>query len=1338
MRSIHRKTSLPLAATRLGFLIWLGVAQTTFPQTTPPDTAVALIKIDEQPRSDSVSSPAVALDRREYATFVWQARTQRREAVLLRQFDAIGRPLPNGIVPVIFSDDTLAFAGPNLSFTPGDSLWMVWEEKSRTSATSEVFAQVFSRDLKPLSGKLALRENPQTSARQPRVAVDANGRVLVAWREPFLPALGLPARVAARYFSSSGIPLSNTFPLYEGPADLATGEKLDLAVSTTGLVAATWKAIDGNLEQIFLCVLEDAGKLRTPATIIAQRNVVHPSLTFLSPQEILVQWNDAASGARLIAQRFDLDARPLAASFQINAGSAGETKPSPATVLALSDTTFASLWSELSTTEKEFNLLRSQIFDRSGKPVSEVRLLGRTPNDSARMAIEVEAAGSVYGNYALVYDGNDRDPNSDFPRVAGIITQSVLPDLAADSLQVVNVDPTRADSVLARFVIKNDGRAPAANSSVVARVLSQRTLQIVAIVPVQVPLLLPGESRAFRVNLGTFEPGLFFFGLIVDQAREIPEHNEDNNIPSPISFTVLEAPTLAVSSAGLQFTAIVDQTDPVPPQVFTIRNSGSGILNWSLVADQPWLRANPQSGLITTQTEQVTVSVNVAGLAPGTHLAHLNLTSNGGAATVMVTLIIRPAEPRLAVEPTVLRFAATQGSPDPPLQNLTINNAGNSVLRWQVTSNQPWLAVFPDTGSTTQEADQIGVRVTTATLTAGTYEGSLRISSNGGEAVVTIALEVSPLPAALRASPTNMSFTATEGLVNPSPQPVLITNTGGGTLNWSVNENFIWLSVWPASGTTSREVDTVWVVSSISIVRAGSYSGFFSIESNGGTQVVTVSFLVNPQPPVLAVDPPSLSFTALPRGPNPAPQRIIIRNAGGSSLNWFATVDQAWLQVAPAAGDTRSELDSLTVAVDLTGLTPGNYNALIRIASTAGDLPIGVNLSVQRYPDLQAQAAGAALDSCLATDYNFRTSFVVANAGPGASGPTTARLLLGGAVRQQVNVPTLELGASFNVAFAAEPLQEGFNDLLFEAGSDTADGNTTNNRVRLREWVPRRGDANLDSLVDLRDLFYLVDVILQRRTSVIDKSCWAANAFVDDRIDVADLVAIVDVLLHQTSLAGVAAGKFELQAEPVSATMTRLRWQAPHALRAWQAKWKLAGRTPEQSGRSVRSGAWEARWQIHNDEMSLLVMPVLSQATAEPGAAVIDLPLALTVESVIAATGLSVSGEMLALAAQLSGGSTELPQVFALSAGYPNPLQRRRHQALQWRYDLPTAALVEAKIYNLLGQEVWRFAPGVQPAGRYSLRWEGRNAKGLAVANGAYFLELLAGAERKLTRFVVQ
>lgn len=1341
MPHTRRRQKRSFAGWWLCALIGFGLAPTAFGQFTSADTARFNFAVDELPRTESANSPSLAFDRNENVTFVWQAEDKGRSMILLRQFDAIGRPMAGGIIPVAVADDTVSVTQPHFVFTSGDSLWVAWQEQALRSENAEIVARVFNNDLKQGSEKFFVREKPQGGAFGARLIVDAKSRVLVAWFEPAQAALALPARVMARYFNSNGLPISESFSLYQGEASFVSQENLDLAASSNGLIAATWKTVENNLDRIYLCLFDDAGILRTPATVIVERNVSFPSLTFLTAEEIIMQWYETPAGARLLAQRFDLNAKPLDVLITIAQGAAGETPPSPTAIAAIDSNHFGSMWSALDTTEKEFDLVYGQFFDRFGAPVSAPQKLGRTPNDSSRKRIALDLTTSIYGNVGSVFDGTDRQPNSEFPRITGNITQFVLPDLSADTLQILNIDPTRADSIMAHFIIRNSGRAPAAASSLVARVFSQTTQQFVTIMPLEAPLLLPGETREYRINLGKFEPGLFFFSLVLDQTLVIPEQNEENNATSAVSFTVLEAPTISVSNTSMVFTTIFGESEQPPRQIFEIRNSGSGVLNWNAVADQPWLALNPASGLITTQIEQVTVGVDPGGLPAGTYLGNINLTSNGGIAVVGVTLVIRPAEPRLAVNTNRLRFAATQGSTDPPAQNISITNAGNSVLRWRVTSDQPWLSVFPDTGSTTQETDQIAVRAITTGLRAGTYSDSLVLLSNGGETTINVELEISALPAALHATPTSLNFTATEGLVNPPFQPVLVTNTGGGTLNWSTSEDAIWLSVFPSTGTTTSETDTIWVSASITIVRAGAYSSVFNINSNAGTQSITVNFLVNPQPPVLAVEPASLSFTGFPAGSNPPPQPLIIRNAGGGMLNWFATVDQAWLRVSPQTGDTRAELDTIAIAIDLSTLSPGSYNGTVRIASIAGDISVRVNLAVQQFPDLQAQLSSAALTNCLSPDYNFNTAFVVVNAGPGVSAPTTARLLLDGILRQQINVPELASGARFNVTFQTEALHEGFNTILFRAGSDTADGNSRNNSVVLREWVPQRGDANLDSLLDLRDIFYVIDVILQRRTSVIDKSCWAANTFTDELIDVADVVALVDFILQQEGSA-VSAGSsdFELRLAPLAAAKTRLQWQTSQGLRAWQATWKLQGLHTDHptSAGNVTSGAWEARWKIRNSELRLLVWSKDQTSPANQSEQTIDLPLAFAVDRVIAATGLSVTDEMLTLNLHAEEMNAELPQTFNLSAGYPNPLQRRRHAMMQWHYDLPEAAFVDIKIHNLLGQEIWRETPGEQPAGRWTLSWEGRNAKGVPVANGVYFLEFVAGKYRKLERFIVQ
>ncbi len=94
-------------------------------------------------------------------------------------------------------------------------------------------------------------------------------------------------------------------------------------------------------------------------------------------------------------------------------------------------------------------------------------------------------------------------------------------------------------------------------------------------------------------------------------------------------------------------------------------------------------------------------------------------------------------------------------------------------------------------------------------------------------------------------SPSSLSFTATVGGGNPASQSVSITNTGGGTLNWSASSNASWLSVSPASGTAPS---TLTASVNISGLSAGTYNGTITITATGATNSplsVPVTLTVN-------------------------------------------------------------------------------------------------------------------------------------------------------------------------------------------------------------------------------------------------------------------------------------------------------------------------------------------------------------------------------------------------------------------------------------------------------------------------------------------------------------
>jgi hypothetical protein len=94
-------------------------------------------------------------------------------------------------------------------------------------------------------------------------------------------------------------------------------------------------------------------------------------------------------------------------------------------------------------------------------------------------------------------------------------------------------------------------------------------------------------------------------------------------------------------------------------------------------------------------------------------------------------------------------------------------------------------------------------------------------------------------------NPASLNFTATAGGSNPANQTINITNTGGGTLNFTASDDAPWLTVSPASGTAPS---TLTASVNISGLAAGTYNGTITIGATGATNTpvnVPVTLTVN-------------------------------------------------------------------------------------------------------------------------------------------------------------------------------------------------------------------------------------------------------------------------------------------------------------------------------------------------------------------------------------------------------------------------------------------------------------------------------------------------------------
>ena len=81
-----------------------------------------------------------------------------------------------------------------------------------------------------------------------------------------------------------------------------------------------------------------------------------------------------------------------------------------------------------------------------------------------------------------------------------------------------------------------------------------------------------------------------------------------------------------------------------------------------------------------------------------------------------------------------------------------------------------------------------------------------------------------------------------------------------------------------------------------------------------------------------------------------------------------------------------------------------------------------------------------------------------------------------------------------------------------------------------------------------------------------------------------------------------------------------------------------------------------------------------------------------------------------------------IPTEYRLLQNYPNPFNPETTIA----FHLVEDAFVEVTIYDITGREVNKVLSGFRTAGVNTVRWNGRNAFGNAVASGIYLYRLRA------------
>src|SRR6266487_3616713 len=398
---------------------------------------------------------------------------------------------------------------------------------------------------------------------------------------------------------------------------------------------------------------------------------------------------------------------------------------------------------------------------------------------------------------------------------------------------------------------------------------------------------------------------------------------------------------------------------------------------------------NGNSSITTDAQGSATFSLGIDSTwGPGFHLivAEDVSTRSTASANLQITNEGPTPPPHLLIDTTPLAMGADVVGTN-TIRPFTLANGGGGSISWSANSNQPWLLVAPSQGIFSQQ-EVISLAVQRIGLKSGDYSGSITIASNvSAPQHIEVDMKVRPLPRntepVLALSPALLSFTATDGGLDPSAQSLTMSSPGSHPLNWSLAINAPatsttqvfsiqeqgsacrWLRATPLSGTVAPGTSRVLTVSVQSqCLLPGTYQGtlqFMGAGANNVTQTVNVSLTVQPHCG-LVTSTGYLGFTVV-QGQNTVANQTLSLNTtascAGAPLSWTSTSSASWLVISPSGLLKGTATTLVPVNVHANSLAPGIYSGNIIFVTGQRTLTVMVQLTVQAAPPLVSPIMGA-------------------------------------------------------------------------------------------------------------------------------------------------------------------------------------------------------------------------------------------------------------------------------------------------------------------------------------------------------------------------------------------
>ncbi|CAI4031827.1 hypothetical protein DNFV4_02248 [Nitrospira tepida] len=365
--------------------------------------------------------------------------------------------------------------------------------------------------------------------------------------------------------------------------------------------------------------------------------------------------------------------------------------------------------------------------------------------------------------------------------------------------------------------------------------------------------VLSGESAQISVSVNTSGMSA---GIYTAQVQFWVYGGQDPNTYTPAITVTLNLtsgsgsgsstnPMISITPTNLNFSGTVGGSNPSAQRI-NLTNPGGGTLSWNIASSEPWLLVTPLSGTTTTEADRPTVTANISGLAAGTYNGVLTVSGNASNSPqqIPVTLTLgsgpSPTQPPpttsgLSANPPSIMISVPEGTTDQQLFSFDISSSGTST-GWTINDPAYWMLRDPTSGTT---PSKVYGYVFPGGLAVGTYTATFVITPSNSTLSplsVPVTLTVgnggsasqSPI---LTVNPTSLNFSYSSGNQSSISQALNISNTGGGTLSWTLSESASWLSASPRSGTGSG-TSTITVAGGLA---AGTYTTNITVSASGAS-----------------------------------------------------------------------------------------------------------------------------------------------------------------------------------------------------------------------------------------------------------------------------------------------------------------------------------------------------------------------------------------------------------------------------------------------------------------------------------------------------------------------